>query len=248
VEHPRSRSHRHTTLRPTAALLGLSLLVLGASLPGSAAASRDDVHQRWIGVWSASPLRPDPVGTTDQAVLSRTGFEDQTLREMVYPHFGGDTVRIRLANTYSDAPLQVGSVHLGLQSENASIVAGSDRPLTFAGLASFAIPPGAEVYSDPVSLNVDPSHNLAISLYLPGPTGPITWHATGRQTLYLADGNQVDDGSGAAFEAHTNLPSWYVLDGVEVVATSPDQAAIVTYGDSITDGTASTPGRQQPLA
>ena len=210
------------------------------SLPVSASASRDDPKQRWIGVWGASPLIPDPVGVTDQAVLSRTGFQDQTLREIVYPHFSGSTVRIRLANTYSDQPLMVGAAHLALQSVNASIVGGSDRQLTFSGQTSFAVPPEAEVYSDPVSLAVEPSHNLAISLYLPGPSGPITWHSTGRQTLYVAAADQTADGSGGAFEARANLPSWYAVDGVEVLATSPDQAAIVTFGDSITDGTAST--------
>jgi lysophospholipase L1-like esterase len=191
-------------------------------------------------VWGASPLLPDPVGTTDQSVLSRTGFEDQTLREIVYPHFGGTSVRIRLTNTYSDRPLVIGEAHLGLQSEHAGIVVGSDRQLTFSSLGSLAIPPGAELYSDPVSLTIDQPRNLAISLYLPGPTGPITWHSTGRQTLFLADGNQAADGTGTGFDARTSVPSWYAIDGVEVAATSADQAAIVTFGDSITDGTAST--------
>ncbi|MBV8720002.1 MAG: hypothetical protein JO020_15325 [Chloroflexi bacterium] len=84
------------------------------------------------------------------------------------------------------------------------------------------------------------SHNLAISLYLPGPTGPITWHATARQTLYVADGNQAADGTGAEYDARTTVPAWYVIDGVEVRATAANQAAIVTFGDSITDGTNST--------
>src|SRR5205807_3902032 len=35
------------------------------------------------------------------------------------------------------------------------------------------------------------------------------------------------------------VPSWYVLSGLEV-AGAPDQGAIVTFGDSITDGTNST--------
>jgi lysophospholipase L1-like esterase len=218
-------------------LIVLAVLCLVAP---PAQASRDDPKQRWIGVWGASPLRPDPIGTTDQSIQSRTGFENQTLREIVYPHFAGSTVRVRLSNTFGDQPLAIGEARLGVQAEHASILAGSDRPLTFSGLTSFEIPSGAEAYSDPVLLNVDPSRNLAITLYLPGPTGPITWHSTGRQTLYLADGNQAADAGGASFEARVTIPSWYVINGVEVAATSADQAAIVTYGDSITDGTAST--------
>jgi len=219
-------------------LLGILALMLLA--PPTATASRDGPEQRWIGIWGASPLRPDPAGTTDPAILSRTGFEDQTLREVVYPHFGGTSIRVRLANTYSDQPLTIGEARLAIQSENAAIVPGSDRAITFSGQASLAVPPGAELYSDPVALNIDAFRSLVISLYLPGPTGPITWHTTGRQTLYVAAGNQVGDSTGAQFEARTSVPSWYVVDGVEAAATSAGQAAIVTFGDSITDGTAST--------
>lgn len=223
-----------------AAVILAALVFLSTGGPAALAASRDDPKQHWVGIWSASPLKPDPVGTTDQALLSRTGFEDQTLRQMVYPHFSASTVRVRLSNTYGDQPLWIGEAHIGLQSEDAALVSDSDRALTFSNSSSVAIPPGAEVYSDPVSLAVDRTHNLAISLYLPGPTGPITWHATARQTLFMADGNQANDRGGASFAARTNLPAWYVIDGVEALASSPDQAAIVTFGDSITDGTAST--------
>src|SRR5438045_1428173 len=105
------------------------LALIAAFVPGSTAA-RDDPKQRWIGIWGASPLRPDPINTTDQAVLSRTGFENQTLRQIVYPHFYGTTVRVRLANTWSDQPLDIGAAHIALQSEQASLVSGTDRPLT----------------------------------------------------------------------------------------------------------------------
>jgi lysophospholipase L1-like esterase len=178
----------------------------------------------------------------DGAKLSIAGFEDQTLREIVYSHFGGSSLRVRVANTYSDRPLTIGEAHLALQSENAAIEPGSDRPLTFSGQASLDIPPGAELYSDPVALTVDAFRSLVISVYLPGPTGPITWHSVARQTLYVADGNVSGDRTGGQFEARTSVPSWYVVDGVEAAATSADQAAIVTFGDSVTDGTASTLG------
>jgi lysophospholipase L1-like esterase len=229
---PRS-AHWHVSF-----LLGIVTLLLLA--PPAAATSRDDPNQRWIGIWGASPQQPDPDGAGDPAVLDRTGFEDQTLREIMYPHFGGTSIRVRLANTYSDQPLTIGEAHLAVRSDNAAIVPASDRALTFSGQASLAVPPGAELYSDPVALDIDPARSLVLSLYLPGPTGPITWHATSIQTLYVAAGNQVGDSSGSEFEARTSVPSWFVIDGVEAAATSADQAAVVTIGDSITDGFGST--------
>src|SRR5713101_4563498 len=66
---------------------------LAALVAPTAGAARDDANQRWIGTWATSPLRPDPVGTTDQAIQSRTGFSNQTLREIVYPHLSGAQVR-----------------------------------------------------------------------------------------------------------------------------------------------------------
>jgi lysophospholipase L1-like esterase len=201
---------------------------------------RDDASQRWIGTWATSPLRPDPVGTTDQAVVSRTGFTNQTLRQIVYLHFSGSQIRVRLANTFGDQPLMVGQTNAAMQDQAAAVVVGSNRRLLFGGQATVTIPPGAQVVSDPVALNVDATHSLALSLYLPGPTGPVTWHNTARQTLYIANGNQAADATGGEFEARPNVPSWYVISGVDVAATSADQAVIVTFGDSITDGTNST--------
>jgi lysophospholipase L1-like esterase len=48
------------------------------------------------------------------------------------------------------------------------------------------------------------------------------------------------DPAGAGYDGWTNVPAWYVISGIDVAASSADQAAIVTFGDSITDGTAST--------
>src|SRR5919201_5627209 len=213
--------------------LALSLVAALTGVVPSAGAA-DDPGQRWVGAWATSPLRPDPVGTTDAAVLSRTGFQDQTLRQIVSPHFGGSQVRVRLANTFGSQPLLIGQANIGLQDGEASIASGSDHQLTFAGHTTVRIPVGAEAYTDPVALSVEPGRPLAISLYLPGPTGPITWHATARQTLFLASGNQSSSPGGEAFEALRNVPSWYVLTGVDVAASS-GQAAVVTFGDSITD-------------
>jgi lysophospholipase L1-like esterase len=217
-----------------------SAIAIASLLAPVAGAARDDVDQRWIGSWATSPLRPDPVGITDQAVLSRTGFTDQTLRQIVYPHLSGTQFRVRLANTYGAGPLAIGQASIGVQSQDAVVVPGSNRQLTFGGAHSIMIPAGAQVVSDPLAMSIEAARTLTISLYLPGPTGPITWHNTGRQTLYIASGNQASDETGSEFEGYVNIPSWFVISGIDVVASSPDQAVVVTYGDSITDGTNSS--------
>src|SRR5918911_2370084 len=84
------------------------------------------------------------------------------------------------------------------------------------------------------------ARNLAVSLYVPGLSGPMTWHAAAFQTSFITDpraGNHARDLDDTAFLHSTT--SWFWLDGVEVRAGT-DTAAIVALGDSITDGFFST--------
>jgi lysophospholipase L1-like esterase len=155
-------------------------------------------------------------------------------------HIGGSPVRVHLVNTFGDQPLKIGQTSIAVQDQAAAILPETSRQLTFGGQPAVVIPAGAQVVSDPVNMQVDAARTLAISLYLAEPTGPVTWHATARQTLYVAAGNQAGESTGAEFEALPNTPSWYLLGGVDVGTTSVDEAAIVTFGDSITDGTNST--------
>lgn len=232
--------HLHSIpLRASLVILVTLAAIIAADLP-AVGAGRDDPSQRWLGTWSASPLRPDPTGTTPGAVLSRTGFTDQTVREVVFAHFGGRQVRIRLANTFGTQPLTIGQADIALQSAGSAIVPGTDRQLAFSGNTSVTIPVGAEAYSDPVPLEVRATQTLTVSLYLPTATGPTTWHSTARETPYVVSGNQAGDVAGAAYQALTTVPSWFFLDGVDVAAASPLDGAIVAFGDSITDGTNST--------
>jgi lysophospholipase L1-like esterase len=109
----------------------------------------------------------------------------------------------------------------------------------FSGRPAFRIPPGAVAVSDPVDLNVPPLSDLAIDLFLPGEVGSglLTMHGGSNQTIYVsAMGNHAGEPS---FDGATPNRSWYLLSRVEV--TAPQAAgAVVTFGDSITDGTRST--------
>jgi lysophospholipase L1-like esterase len=81
---------------------------------------------------------------------------------------------------------------------------------------------------------------LVVSFHVAGESGPMTWHAKALTTSYLtapgagAKGQLEDE---AAFPYSTT--SWYFLDAVDMMAPSSTQV-VVAFGDSITDGTAST--------
>jgi lysophospholipase L1-like esterase len=157
---------------------------------------------------------------------------------IVHTSIGGRRVRVQLSNIYSATPLKVGAAHLALRRKDSAIVPGSDRALLFSGKPSFSIPPGAVMTSDPVELEVPQLSDLAISLYVPAESATATLHANGLHTTYISKQGDVT-GQPEMAGADTSQ-SWYWLSAVEVAAPA-DAAAVVTFGDSITDGTRSTP-------
>src|SRR5713101_967919 len=81
---------------------------------------------------------------------------------------------------------------------------------------------------------------LAVSFHVVGTSGPMTWHSKGVQTSYITNpgaGSHSKDQGDAAFPNSTT--SWYFLDALDVMAPA-DTFVVATFGDSITDGTAST--------
>ncbi|MEI9970497.1 MAG: hypothetical protein WDM87_18485 [Terracidiphilus sp.] len=60
-------------------------------------------------------------------------------------------------------PLTISDAHVALSAGNAAIQPGADHAITFGGATSVNIPPGGELFSDPVTLAVQPLSDLAIS-------------------------------------------------------------------------------------
>ncbi len=94
------------------------------------------------------------------------------------------------------------------------------------------MPPGATWLSDPVDLPTQGLARVAVSLRLPQAPAGLTAHRSARTTAYVAAGDQLSapDLPGAA-----TWLQWVQLAGVDV--ERPAGTAIVTLGDSITDGT-----------
>jgi len=197
----------------------------------SAAARAED----WIGTWTASV---QPVWEPDFPVPTNMprNLWNQTIRQTVRASIGGKQVRVVLTNEYGTQPLLIGAAHVALADKGAATVAGSDRKLTFGGKDSIEIPPGAPVVSDPVALEVAPLGKLSISLFVPqtSPTSSIHWD--GHDTAYIVAGDQT---AAADFKPDSTIVSRVFLSGVMVDAAA-DARAIVTFGDSITDGDGST--------
>ena len=213
-------------------------------------------QEHWVATWAASPQSarlvlppglpapppPPSGGQTGQAnrppafppLLSPN---NQTVRMIVHTSIGGGRARIQLSNAFGTTPLNVGAVHVALRDKGSAIVPTSDRALTFSGKAQVTIPPGAEIVSDAVDLNVPKLGDLVVSVYVPDEAKEPTSHLTGLHTTYIS---KPGDLSGApAIADATTTESWYWLSGVDVLAPA-DAGLIVAFGDSITDGATST--------
>ncbi|MBI4888645.1 MAG: SGNH/GDSL hydrolase family protein [Acidobacteria bacterium] len=234
------------------AALALSLLALDAGL------TAQTPGERWVGTWATAevgrPQTPPPVvpgpppfmpnqcpANPAPAAPGFLHFSNQTLRQIVHASLGGTSARVVLSNKYGTAPLAIGAAHVALRDREAAIRNGSDRALTFGGASTVTIPPGAMAYSDPVSLTIPDMSDLAIDLFLPGDTNgpaPLTMHNTAVQTSYVS---RAGNHAGAtALPVAATTQNWFVIHRVDVSA-APSAGGLVVYGDSITDGTRSTP-------
>jgi lysophospholipase L1-like esterase len=153
---------------------------------------------------------------------------------------GGDRVRIELANTQGGPPVFIAASHIAQSGEGVSIVAGSDRVLKFGGREGVTIPPGATVTSDAVDLGIRQGQKLAVSLFLPHKVATATVHALGLHTTYLIPG---DASSVQNPKAESVNRSYFWLYAVDVLA--PGAATVAAFGDSITDGFATTPDKDR---
>ena len=184
--------------------------------------------------WSAGPQAAAP------RTLAAAGFDNQTVREIIFSSVGGDPIRLELTNVFGVSPLQVGRVTVAVAGPGAAVVPGTIHPVTFGGSASIQIPAGAQILSDPVAMRVRPLQELAVSVYLPGRTGPATFHSDAQEVNWVsAPGDHAADQGAGAFTTPTE--SWYYLSDL-IAGSSGAHGTVVAFGDSITDGVGSEVG------
>ena len=209
--------------------------------------------QKWVATWTASPHGPYPAGNASAQPNLKFAFpdpaagaRDQTFRLIVQPDLWGKRIRLHLTNVFGNRPVSFDGVYVGLHMSAGALVHGSNRAVRFGGKPEITIAPGSAAWSDPVDLPFAGTpatlagRKLAVSFHVAGESGRMTWHAKALTTSYLsAPGagakGQIEDES--AFPYTTT--SWYFLDAVDVMAPAGTRV-VVAFGDSITDGTAST--------
>ena len=180
-----------------------------------------------MGTWGTSPQLTEP-GNLPPA----PGLTSNTLRQIVQVSIGGKHLRMRFSNAFGTNPVTMRFVHLADSTGSSAIRLNSDQALTFQGRPSVTIPAGESIVSDPCNFDLAPLSRVAVTIDFGDTSAAVTGHPGSRSTSYLQSGDSVSAGDlpAAAKTAH-----WYILTGIDVEAKN-SSAAIVTLGDSITDG------------
>lgn len=203
-----------------------SIAVGIALFAGSIANAADEKSTPWVGTWAASPMD----------LKLRHAAENSTFRNIVHLSAGGMAVRVTLTNEFGKAPLLVGKALVAVRTENGGV---SNQKLSFADKESILIPAGGIAVSDPLSLQVMPLDDLAVSIYLPAQTiDTPTCHQAAISKNYIFPGDQT---AATSTDGAMPIESWCFLKDLQV-QNDGKAAAIVVLGDSITDGVGSTVG------
>jgi lysophospholipase L1-like esterase len=210
-------------------------LLRGEGMPGGGRAAQPP----------ATPPTPPPAtrgggdrGRRFPAPPVPQALNNQTIRMVARVSLGGRRVRVRLSSAFNTNTVKIGAAHIALRSKDSGIAAGSDRVLTFGGKPTATLYAGGVLIGDPVSLDLPPLSDVAVSLYFPGDTGFPTVHYFGLHDTYIS--KEGDFTAQPAIPDATTTQSYYWLAGIDVVAPA-DAATLVAFGDSITDGDQSTP-------
>jgi lysophospholipase L1-like esterase len=182
-----------------------------------------------LPVTDAAPVLVPVVPTNQTPALTYV-----TVRQIVRVSVAGKKLRLRLTNEGGFDPLALAAVHVAEAGDDGAIVPGSDHVMTFdGGQRSVMVPQGAPYYSDPVDMPVKALQRLAVSIFVPGAvakSGHSTWN------YVSGEGNRV--GETRLTDARLIRTPAYV-SGVDVVPMTA-RYALVTLGDSITEGAASS--------
>jgi lysophospholipase L1-like esterase len=210
-----------------------------ATAPAASTASATPAATATPAAPAATPAAPEQPAAPNAAPRPPRppqivyGTADATLREIVHVSIGGPQVRIIFTNEFGTDPLTIAAAHVAISQGGSAINLVSAAGLTFGGHTSVIIPPGALVVSDPAVVKVPAASDLAISLFLPAQTiTHLSQHGSADQTSYTAPGNVV---GAQALDSPTEIRSWPFVKGVDVKVPAQD-AAVVAFGDSITDG------------
>ncbi|MEU0091939.1 SGNH/GDSL hydrolase family protein [Kribbella sp. NPDC006257] len=237
------RSSLTRIITTVATAVAVVLTTQGLAGRNQAAPGPEPSRPHWVSTWTSMPQLTEP-GNLPPAPFTQPDrvLADSTLRQTIRVSVGGRQLRLRFSNAFGTTALPISAASLALpaggQAGVSAIQPGTAHPVTFNGRTAATVPTGAQIVSDPVSIDPEARSNLTVTIYLAAgqASNNITSHPGSRTTSYLVKGNQVD---ATDLSDPTPVNHWYFLSGAETVSAR-DAAGVVMLGDSLTDGRGST--------
>ncbi len=216
--------------------LSLLVFVLGCKSNQSVTkvAEKSNI-QNWVGTWATAQQLVEPKNMPPDP-----GLNDNTIRQIIRVSIGGEQLRLRFSNIFSDQPTVLKSVSVANSVEGATIDGKTQKALSFNGNAGVTLNPGADLFSDIFNFPLKAGQLLAITIHYGTTSQKTSGHPGSRTTSYILQGDQSDN---IDFAEAIKTDHWYTIMGVEVMATK-NASSIVCLGNSITDGRGSGTNKQ----
>ena len=224
----------------------LSILIMVSAMAGA----QTTCNIGWTTTWGTSPE------FTGQGDMPKSTLAGKTIREVIRPSIGGDTIRLRLSNFHSTEPVEIKQIYIAWSVDTVVKDAKTGRIitdngstpyiykdyaafLTFAGQRHVTIAAGANATSDAIPFRVRPMRNLAITITYGGMVPEhATSHRGSRTTTYIA---AEEAGPADSLVVVEKTDHWYNILSLDVRSC---RQAVAVLGNSITDGRGTTTNAQ----
>jgi len=195
----------------------------------------DKQNNKWVTAWGTAPQLVEPHNMPPEP-----GLSFNTIRQIVRISIGGDILRLKLSNEYGNEDLEINAVTIAISKGNGVIDKNTLKKVKFNGRKKVIIQAGKNIISDPINFSVNPRTDIAITIFFGHVPSQLTGHPGSRTTSYILKGNNV---SNTTFYQSIKTDHWYIINSIDVLSPE-DSYAIVTLGNSITDGRGSGTNKQ----
>lgn len=220
-------------------ILFVSLLIFAVGCNSSQIATKGGSgkinKQNWVGTWATAQMLVEP-----NNMPPAPGLADNTLRQIIRVSIGGERLRLRFSNIFSDQPTILKSVRVANVTEGSTIDGNTQKTLSFNGNSGLTLSPGQEVFSDAFDYDLQPGQLLAITIHYGTVSPKTSGHPGSRTTSYILSGDNLNN---VSFSGAVKTDHWYSIMGVDV-NVAKKSANIVCLGNSITDGRGSGTNKQ----
>lgn len=225
----------HFSKKTLSILLLTSVVFCLTNATISASKKTQNFNLVWTGSWTTAPQLVEPNNMPPAPGLSNNSF-----RQIIRVSLGGETIRLRFTNLFSNSSLTLKSVGIAVSKGGSEIDKKTSKLLKFNGKKEIVLAANMELTSDELKFDLKPGSRLAITICYGEVPAELSGHPASRTTSYLLTGNNspVADFSKAIPTDH-----WYTINRVEVLASNT-AGAIAVLGNSIADGRGSGINKQ----